>query len=177
MDKEGSRTAEEPFGRIVLLLAAGSSPFHHVHDSAGVLAPLFTQVTLLWSSGTALGGDVALVVWSCRRGTGDARDQHAVGLPGDVAFEAADNLSLALALRSAPSDVLARARISPHTSQTNHLQRTVGVPVATAVEAVAHYLSRGGFHRRHSAEAGEGSLVRRGLRFGRRAREARGVGG
>src|SRR5215210_1947914 len=58
----------------------------------------------------------------------------------------------------APSDVLLGARISPHTSQTNHLQRTVGVPVATSVEAVAHYLSRGGFHRRHSAHTGEGSL-------------------
>jgi hypothetical protein len=28
---------------------------------------------------------VALVLWSCRRGTGDARDQHAVDLPGEVA--------------------------------------------------------------------------------------------
>jgi hypothetical protein len=28
---------------------------------------------------------VDLVLWSCRRGTGAARDQHAVGFPGDVA--------------------------------------------------------------------------------------------
>ena len=35
------------------------------------------------------------------RGTGVARDQHAVDLPGHVALEAADDLSLALALRGA----------------------------------------------------------------------------
>jgi hypothetical protein len=54
--------------------------------SGSLSAALFTRVTLLWSSGAALGGDVALVLWSCRRGTGDARDQHAIGLPGDVAL-------------------------------------------------------------------------------------------
>src|SRR5829696_34435 len=86
--------------------------------------PLFTQVTLLWSSGAARGGDVALLSWSCRLGTGAARDQHAVELPGDVALEAADDLSLALAFRGAPSDVFLRARISAHPSQADHVQRT-----------------------------------------------------
>src|SRR5215204_3447724 len=60
----------------------------------------------------------------------DARDQHAVDLPGDVALEAADDLSLALALLCAPRDVLLGATISSHTSQTDHVQRSVGVPVA-----------------------------------------------
>jgi hypothetical protein len=46
---------------------------------------LFTGVTLLWSSGAAPNGDVGFVIWCCRRGKGAARDQHAVGLSGNVA--------------------------------------------------------------------------------------------
>jgi hypothetical protein len=42
----------------------------------------------------------------------------------------------------APCDVLLRATISTHPSQADHVQRAVGLPVATAVEAVAHYLCR-----------------------------------
>src|SRR5215211_5119732 len=76
--------------------------------------PLFTEVTLLWSSGVAPSGDVGLVHRHFRRETGAARDEHAVDLPGDVAFEAADDLSLALALLCAPGDVLLGATISAH---------------------------------------------------------------
>ena len=69
-------------------------------------------------------------------------------------------ISLALALLCAPRDVfLLRATISAHPGKTDHIQRTVSLPVATAVEAVAHYLSRGGFHGRHSAKTGEGGLT------------------
>src|SRR5215212_2612173 len=46
------------------------------------------------------------------------------------ALEAADDLSLALALLCAPRDVLLGATISAHPSQTDHVQRTVSVPVA-----------------------------------------------
>ena len=92
--------------------------------------PLFTQVTLLWSSDAALSGDAGLVSWTCRRGTGVARDQHAVCLPGDVALQAADDLSLALALRGAPRYVFLCSTISPHPSQADHVQRTVGLSVA-----------------------------------------------
>jgi hypothetical protein len=63
---------------------------------------LFTGVTLLWSSGAAPGGDVGLLFRTCRRGTGAAREQHAVDLPGYVALEATDDLPLALAFRGAP---------------------------------------------------------------------------
>src|SRR5215207_4866911 len=52
-------------------------------------SPVFTQVTLLWSSGVAPGVDVGLGFWPGRRGTGAARDQHAVDLPGEVALETA----------------------------------------------------------------------------------------
>src|SRR5215217_7516947 len=47
---------------------------------------LFTRVTLLWSSGAAPGVNVGLVSRTCRRGTGAARDQHSVDLPGYVAL-------------------------------------------------------------------------------------------
>src|SRR5215207_1571662 len=122
-------------------------------------ASLFTQVTLLWSSGTAPSGYVTVVLWPYRRGTGAARDQHAVDLPGDVAFEAADNLSLALALLCAPRDVFLRATISAHPSQTDHVQRTVGLPVATAVETVPDDLAGGSFDGGDPAQAGEGGLA------------------
>src|SRR5829696_3330524 len=105
---------------------------------------LFTGVTLLWSSGAA---------------PGDAVDQHAVCLPGDVALEAADDLSLALALRGAPREVLLRATISAHPGQTDHVQRTVGLPVASAVEAVPHHLAGGGFDGSNPAQTGKGGLA------------------
>src|SRR5215208_1684299 len=85
---------------------------------------------LLWSSGAAPGGDVGLVSRTCRRGTDAARDQHAVDLPGEVALQAADDLSLALALLCAPRHVLLGATISTHPGQADHVQRTVGLPVA-----------------------------------------------
>ena len=70
---------------------------------------------------------------------------------------------LLLPLRGASCDVLLRARIWSHPSQTDHVQRTVGVPVATEIEAVAHYLSRGGFRGRHSAQTREGGLAPQAL--------------
>src|SRR5215208_7547410 len=109
------------------------------------ILPLFTLVTLLWSSGAAPGVDVGLLSRTCRRGTGAARDRHAVDLPGEVALEAAYDLSLTLALLCAPRDVFLRATISAHPGQTDHVQRTVGLPVATAVETVPHDLAEGGF--------------------------------
>src|SRR3712207_5769935 len=91
---------------------------------------------------TTLFRSVALVLWPRRRGSGAARDQHAVSLPGEVTLEAADDLSLALAFRGTPRDVLLRATISAHPGQTaDHVQRTVGLPVATAVETVPHHLA------------------------------------
>src|SRR5215216_7023441 len=87
------------------------------------------------------------------------RHQYAVDLPGYIAFEATDNLSSALALRGASCDVLLRATISSHPSQTDHVQCSVGVPVAAAVEAVPNDLAGGSLDRRDTAEAGEGGLT------------------
>jgi hypothetical protein len=87
---------------------------------------------------------VGLVFRPGRRGTGAARDEHAVDLPGYVAFEAADDLWLALALLCAPGDVFLRATISAHPGQADHVKRAVGFPVATAVEAMPYDLAGGG---------------------------------
>src|SRR5215211_1681894 len=117
--------------------------------------PLFTLVTLLWSSCVAPGVDVGLVSPTCRQGTGAASDQHAVDLPGEVALETADDLSLALAFRGAPCDVLLGATISAHPGHTDHVQRTISLPVGAAVETVAHqvahHLAGGGFDGRDPA--------------------------
>src|SRR5215218_10447517 len=120
---------------------------------------LCTLVTLLWSNRVAPGVDVGLVSRTCRRGTGAASEQHAVGLPGYVALEAADDLSFALALRGAPRDVFLRATISAHPCQADHVQRTVCLPVATAVEAMPHHLAGGGLDGRDPAQIGEGRLA------------------
>src|SRR5215218_1294551 len=143
-----------------------SAPYYHpkVCGKPAALRAFFTEVTLLWSSCVAPGVDVGLVSPTCRQGTGAASDQHAVDLPGEVALEAADDLSLALALRGAPRDVLLGAQISAHPGQTGHVQRTVGLPVATAVETVPNDLAGGGFDGRDPAQIGEGRLASQSLR-------------
>src|SRR5215210_1599449 len=123
------------------------------------ILPLFSLVTLLWSSGVATSGDLGLLLWTRRQGTGAAGDQHTVDLPGYVALQTADDLSLALALLCAPRDVLLRATIPAHPGQADHVQRTVGFSVATAVEAVSHDLAGGGPDGRAPAQAGEGGLA------------------
>src|ERR687897_2971852 len=95
-------------------------------------------------------------LWPDRRRGGH---QYAIDLPGYIALEAADDLWLALAFRRAPRDVLLGATISSHPSQTDHVQRTVSVPVAAAVEPMPDNLARGSFDGRDPAQAGEGSLA------------------
>jgi hypothetical protein len=63
------------------VLSQGLDPW-----TQSLLSYLFTRVTLLWSSGAAPDVDEGLVSRSCRRGTGAARDQHTVDLPGEVAL-------------------------------------------------------------------------------------------
>src|SRR5829696_8859911 len=95
-------------------------------------------------------------LWPDRRRGGH---QYAIDLPGYIALEAADDLSLALALCSASGDVLFGAPVSAHPNHADHVQRSVGVPVATAVEAMPDNLARGSLDRRDTAEAGEGGLA------------------
>ncbi len=58
----------------------------------------------------------------------------------------------------APCDVFLRALISAHPSQADHIQGTVGLPVATAVETVPEDLAGGGFDGSDPAQTGEGGL-------------------
>src|ERR671910_2862772 len=127
--------------------------------SRPIVMPLFTQVTLLWSSGVVCGADLGLLFRTRRQGTGAARDKPAVDLPGHVALEAPDDLPLALALLSAPRDVFLRALIPSHPSQADHVQRAVGLSVATAVQTVPHDLAGGGLDGSDPAQAGEGGLA------------------
>ena len=63
----------------------------------------------------------------------------------------------------APCDVLLRATISAHPSQADHVQRTVGLSVATAVETVAYDLAGGGFDGSDPTQTGEGGLAPQSL--------------
>src|ERR687893_697214 len=115
---------------------------------------LFIEVTLLWSSSAAPGGDVNLGLRPSRRGTGAAREEHAVDLPGEIALQTADDLPLALALLCAPRHVFLRTAIPAHPSQADHVQRTVGLPIASAVEAVSDHPAGGGFDGGDPPQAG-----------------------
>src|SRR5215213_8387663 len=87
------------------------------------------------------------------------RREDSVNLAGDVALEAPQDLPSALALRGAPGYVFSGAFVPAHPPERQHVQRPVCVPVASAVEAVANRLARGGLKRGHAAQAGEGRLA------------------
>ena len=70
----------------------------------------------------------------------------------------------------APRYVFLRARIPAHPGQADHVQRAVGLPVATTVETVPHHLARGGLGGSDPAEVGEGGLASQPLRGCRRPR-------
>ena len=59
----------------------------------------------------------------------------------------------------APRDVFLRATISAHPSQADHVQCTVGFPVATAVETVPDDLAGGGFDGSDPTQTGEGGFA------------------
>src|SRR5215218_3632800 len=122
-------------------------------------ATLFTQVTLLWSSGVAPSGDLGLLFWTRRRGTGAAGDQYPVDLSSYIALEATDDLSLALALLGAPHDVFLSALIPAHPGQAGHVQCAVGLPVTSSVETVPHDLAGGGLDGSDPAEVGKRGLA------------------
>src|SRR6188768_418674 len=76
--------------------------------------------------------------WAGRRGLREQiGDECVVDLTRDVALEAADDLGLGLAFGGAPRGVGARALAVAQATDRDHVQRAVGVAVATVVEAVA----------------------------------------
>src|SRR5215208_5491281 len=76
--------------RTTMTAICSATPLMRSPCTRGGMVPnpssLCTQVTLLWSSGAAPGGDVDLGLRPGGRGTGVARDQQAVDLPGYVAL-------------------------------------------------------------------------------------------
>src|SRR4051794_4457183 len=73
-------------------------------------------------------------------------------------LQAPHGLLLGLALGGAPGDVLPRPGIASKAVERYHVQRAVGVAVASWVEAVADHLSGGGRHGGRPAQVGEGGL-------------------
>jgi hypothetical protein len=83
--------------------------------------------------------------------------EHGVDLAGDVAFQAADDLSFAFAFAGAPDDVGPCRLVVAHADEDDPIERGVRLAVATAVEPVAVRLARGGLDWSGAAEHGEGA--------------------
>jgi hypothetical protein len=104
---------------------------------------------------------VALGFRTGRRGTGAARDKHAVDLPGDVALEAAHDLSLALL----PSAVRLELRNPAYgdlvSSEPGRSCTAHGWPPCCLdkVEAMPHHLAGGSLDGSYPAQVGEGRLA------------------
>jgi hypothetical protein len=82
-----------------------------------------------------------------------------VGLAGDVALEAADDLGLGLALGDAALGVGAAALAVAQADDGDHVQGAVGVSVAVGVESMTVAAAAGDRDRAGAAERGEGAVV------------------
>jgi hypothetical protein len=70
-----------------------------------------------------------------RGDVGEVGCEGVIGLAGDVALEAADDLALGLAFLGAPRGVGLGAWAVAQATDGDHVQRAVGVAVAAVVEA------------------------------------------
>jgi len=84
--------------------------------------------------------------------------QGLVDLAGDVALEAAHDLSGGLALAGAPGYVGLGARVGGHPGEDDPPEDGVGLAVPAAVEAVAALLAGGGVDWADAAQRGEARL-------------------
>src|SRR6266516_2637235 len=84
--------------------------------------------------------------------------ERGVDLAGDVAFEAAHDLTFALALAGAAVDVGRGGLLVAHADEDDAVECGVGLAVAAPVEPVAVCLARGGVDRGGAAEHREGGL-------------------
>src|SRR6187200_693319 len=82
-----------------------------------------------------------------------------VDLAGDVAFQAAQGLTAGLAFGDAPGKVGAGLWIPAQTRQRDAIQRSVGLPVAAAVQAQAGGLAGGHLDRAGAAQRGVGGFA------------------
>ena len=107
-------------------------------------------------------GDRDRVAWRGsvqRREVGEVGLECVVGLAGDVAFEAADDLALGLAFGGAPRGVGAGAWAVAQAADGGHVQAAVGVAVAAVVEAVTDGASGGRWDRAGAAECRERAVA------------------
>src|SRR5215204_7415611 len=86
-----------------------------------------------WSSISPLN---LLCLSSWIRGLGSV--ELAVDLAGEVALQAAADLSWGSTLGGPSLDVAAGARVHPYASHGSHVQGAVETPISTSVDAVAH---------------------------------------
>jgi hypothetical protein len=81
-----------------------------------------------------------------------------IDLAGDVAFEAADDLSLAFAFGGASCDVVDGGLVKAHANDHRAVESAVGLSVPAVVEPVALREARAGGDRAGAAELGEGRV-------------------
>src|SRR5690242_369289 len=79
-----------------------------------------------------------------------------VDLAGDIAFEAAEDVSFGQTFGGAAGDVVAGALVVAHADQDDGVQGAVGGAVTAAVEAVAVSASRGCGDGGDAGQMGEG---------------------
>src|SRR5436309_3183529 len=87
------------------------------------------------------------------------RGKDSVDLTGNVAFEAADDLLLGLALLGAPGYVGPSALVVAHAAQRDHVEGSVGIAVTVTVEPVADGLARRSRNRGNPTQVREGRLI------------------
>src|SRR5215208_4219001 len=92
------------------------------------------------SSASIRSGTLNLVNLLCLsswiRGLGSV--ELAVDLAGEVALQAAADLSWGSTLGGPSLEVAAGARVHPYASHGSHVQGAVETPISTSVDAVAH---------------------------------------
>src|SRR3954449_1691133 len=96
---------------------------------------------------------------------GEVSAEGVVGLAGDVALEAADDLLLGLALGNPALRVGARALAVTQAADGDHVQRAVGVAVAAVVETVAVAAAGGDRDRLAPQRAAKDPSLRRRSMF------------
>ena len=153
LDPEGGATFE--FGQV-----AGAA--FDLADAAGVDAEGVADLLLgdavcdaqFTESSSAFGGRFADGHCSCADG-----DEGPVGLAGDEAFQAADDLHLAFAFLGLPVHVVAGGLVVAHADDGNVVQGGVVLPVAAFVEPVPVGLAAGGGDGAGAAELGKRGLA------------------
>lgn len=84
--------------------------------------------------------------------------QRGEDLAGNVAFEAADDFDLAHSFAGAVEHVRFRSMVVTEPDYNDAMERSIGLAVTAAVQAVPVGLARGSRYRTHPTQRGKGSL-------------------